>query len=243
MPILELKSFIALPFLAVAVTAVLFMFELMGRTAVKHDPKVLKQGHRVFGYAFIVLMGLLTYLCLTYVSAVGDRMSVRAVIHSILAVGLVGVLLVKVLIARFYRDLLRMVPALGIVTFVLAFVVFFTSAGYFFLRDGHSHVAAEISGAEVTLPPPVAGIAGDAAGGQAVFVRDCAGCHAVVSEEWRIGPGLKGVLAKPTLPESGRPATPANVWSQIVNPVGVMPAFTMYSDRELADLLAYIKTL
>jgi cytochrome c553 len=242
-PILELKSYISLPFLAVGVITVLFAFALMGRPAEQHDPKVLKRRHRISGYVFIVLLVVLSYLCLSYVVAVGSNMPVRALFHGILAVGLIGVLVVKMLIVRFYRGLVRMVPALGVVAFILAFVVFFTSAGYFFLREAHSHAAGEGSVAEVTLPPAVARTSGDPAAGQATFAEDCAACHAVASEEWRIGPGLKRVLARDTLPESGRPATPGNVWSQIVNPVGVMPAFDMYSDQEMADLLAYIKTL
>jgi hypothetical protein len=170
-------------------------------------------------------------------------MSSRAVFHSVLALGLIGVLLVKLLIVRFYRELMRFVPTLGVVTFILAFVVFFTSAGFFFLREAHSHAGGEAGVAETALPQALAAVGGDPTGGQAIFTRDCAGCHIATSEEWYIGPGLKGVLAKQTLPESRRPATAANVRSQILSPVGVMPAFTSLSDREMADLLAYLKSL
>jgi len=79
--------------------------------------------------------------------------------------------------------------------------------------------------------------------GQALFEAKCAFCHYVDREETKIGPGLKGVLARPALPASGRPATADNIRSQLASPVGKMPAFTSLSQQEIADLLAYLKTL
>ena len=241
MPILELKSFIAIPFLAAGIVAVLMMFDLMGKSERKLSPNLLRRGHKVAGFIFIALLAVLSYLCLNYVSALGDRMSHRAVFHSVLALGLIGVLLVKILIVQFYREFMRFVPTLGIITFILAFVVFFTSAGYFFLRDAHEHGTGEVAEAEEVVPMP--DLAGDPASGEAVYSGNCASCHIADSEDWYIGPGLKGILAGETLPESGRVATRENVRSQIINPVGAMPAFPSLSDREMADLLAYMGTL
>ena len=243
MPILELKSYVAIPFLAAGIVAVLMMFDLMGRSERKLSPNFLRRGHRLAGFIFVLLLGVLSYLCIEYVAAVGDRMSHRAVFHSVLALGLIGVLLVKILIVRFYREFMRFVPTLGIVVFILAFVVFFTSAGYFFLRDVHEHGAGEVAEAEEVTPDPIPGPEGDPASGETVYSSNCASCHAADSEDWFIGPGLKGILVRETLPESGRPATPENVRSQITNPVGAMPAFTSFSDRQMVDLLAYIETL
>jgi mono/diheme cytochrome c family protein len=157
--------------------------------------------------------------------------------------GLIGVLIVKILIVRFYRGLMRFVPPLGVTAFILAFVVFFTSAGYYFLRETSEHGAAGSVAAQTAAQAAMPDLEGDPARGEGVFAANCASCHAAGSEDWRIGPGLKGILTKKTLPESGRPATVENVWSQIVSPVGTMPAFTSFSDDEIADLLAYIKTL
>ena len=205
MPILELKSYVAIPFLAAGIVAVLMMFDLMGRSERKLSPNFLRRGHRLAGFIFVLLLGVLSYLCIEYVAAVGDRMSHRAIFHSVL--------------------------------------VFFTSAGYFFLRDVHEHGAGEVAEAEEVTPDPIPGPEGDPASGETVYSSNCASCHAADSEDWFIGPGLKGILVRETLPESGRPATPENVRSQITNPVGAMPAFTSFSDRQMVDLLAYIETL
>jgi mono/diheme cytochrome c family protein len=243
MPILELKSYIAIPFLASGVVAVLMMFDLMGRSERKLSPSFLRRGHRAAGFVFVVLLGILSYLCIDYVAALGDRMSHRAVFHSVLALGLIGVLLVKILIVQFYREFMRLVPALGIITFILAFVVFFTSAGYFFLREAYEPGAAEVTEAEPMAAAAVPELDGDPARGELVYSENCGSCHAADSDEWSIGPGLKGIFAKETLPESGRPATLESVRSQIINPVGAMPPFPSFSDREMADLLAYMTTL
>jgi mono/diheme cytochrome c family protein len=170
-------------------------------------------------------------------------MSNRAVLHSVLALGLIGVLIVKILIVQFYREFMRFVPTLGIVLFILAFVVFFTSAGYYFLMGASGRAAVEASTVAAAGEPSMPDLEGDAAAGEAVFTGNCASCHAADTEDWFMGPGLKGVLARETLSAVGKPATLENVWVQIVNPVGTMPAFTSFSDREMADLLAYMETL
>jgi mono/diheme cytochrome c family protein len=243
MPILELKSYLAIPFLAAGIVAVLMMFDLMGRSERKLSPKFLRRGHKLAGLIFAVLLAILSYLCIKYVAAVGDRMSSRAVFHSVLALGLIGVLLVKILIVQFYREFMRFAPALGIITFILAFVVFFTSAGYYFLREAHEHATAEVAVAEEMRPAPMPSLEGDTASGETIYGNRCGSCHFADSEDWFIGPGLKGILAKDVLPESGRSATVENIRSQIVNPVGTMPAFTSLSEEQMADLLAYIETL
>ena len=243
MPVLELKSYLAIPFLAAGLVAMLLMLDLMGRPQRKLNPYLLRRGHKAAGFIFIVLLGILSYLCIGYVEAVGDRMSHRAVIHSVLALGLIGVLLVKLLIVRFYRGLMRFVPALGITAFVLAFMVFFTSAGYFFLREAHQHATGETALGEGPSPATVSDLEGDAARGEMVYADMCGSCHHADLEDWYIGPGLKGILGKERLPESGRPATLENIRSQIVSPVGTMPAFTSLSERQMADLLAYIENL
>lgn len=63
-------------------------------------------------------------------SVTGDQVSLRVVFHMVLALGIVALLLVKVLVARFYRQLLRLVPALGLFLFVLTLVAVAISAGF-----------------------------------------------------------------------------------------------------------------
>jgi mono/diheme cytochrome c family protein len=93
---------------------------------------------------------------------------------------------------------------------------------------------------------PVAGTAGDAALGKALFVKNCALCHNADKADKKIGPGLKGVLKNKELPASHKPATEASVRAQIENGslAKGMPAFgSKFSKTEIDSLIAYLKTL
>jgi mono/diheme cytochrome c family protein len=83
---------------------------------------------------------------------------------------------------------------------------------------------------------------GDAAKGKETF-EQCAICHNVDSPEKKMGPSLQGLFKKKTLP-SGRPATDANVMTQINNGGNGMPAYgDQLSADDKANLLAYLHTL
>ena len=98
---------------------------------------------------------------------------------------------------------------------------------------------------------------GNPEAGALVFSQNgCAMCHAVTTTKL-VGPGLAGVLtvAGPTYPEgvdyggalpNGQPRTEDNVATWIVKggrgQIGMMPSRRL-SEQELADVLAYLRTL
>ena len=79
--------------------------------------------------------------------------------------------------------------------------------------------------------------------GSELFARMCAFCHLTDSSEAKMGPGLKGILKRPTLPASHHPANAETVRTQILKPYKDMPAFDSLSEKELDALVAYMKTL
>ncbi|UCE21412.1 MAG: cytochrome c, partial [Candidatus Aminicenantes bacterium] len=79
--------------------------------------------------------------------------------------------------------------------------------------------------------------------GRALFNSQCASCHFADREESKSGPGLKNLLKRDGLPSSKRPATVENIFLQLKKPFGVMPAFPSLSEKELADLIAFLKIL
>ncbi len=99
------------------------------------------------------------------------------------------------------------------------------------------------AGQESTASAAQSVAVGHALMGRALFEAKCSFCHYVDREESKLGPGLEGVLKNANLPSSGRPANPDNIRSQIESPAGQMPSFASLSDREVADILAYLKTL
>jgi len=229
------KSVVAVFFLLLGLVAIICMLTLMGRAERKISATFLRRLHKGAGAGFALMFLLTSYFCLHYVEMLGDGMSLRAVFHGVLALALFIVLALKLSIVQFYKQFLRYVPGLGMTVFALAFVVFCTSAGYFFLVTGESSVAEE--------PTEEVGFSADVGRGQALFDNRCSFCHFAEKTDSKLGPGLKGVLKGEKLPVSGKPATPENVTQQLLNPYQSMPSFSSLSEQEIKDLVAYLQTL
>lgn len=92
-------------------------------------------------------------------------------------------------------------------------------------------MASEVTHAEV----PATGKAG---AGVETFKRYCATCHSVEQDHKLIGPSLCSEMRGP------HRKTPKDVRNMIIQGNGHMPSFgSLLSDQQLADLLAYLRTL
>jgi len=141
---MQVKLAVSILFIAAGTVAVLTMLYVMGRPEKKISPGAMRNTHRVMGVIFAISLLLLAWIGARFVGAMGDGMSLRAVFHAVFAVSLVAVLLMKILSVKFYRELMRFVPTMGLIVFALAFVVFSTSAGFHFARDLRSGPSAMI---------------------------------------------------------------------------------------------------
>lgn len=230
------KSVVAVFFLLLGLVAVICMLTLMGRAERKIGATFLRRLHKIAGAVFAVMYLVISYFCLHYVEMAGEGLSTRAVFHGVLALALFFVLALKLSIVQFYKQFLRYVPGLGMTVFGLAFAVFLTSGGYFFLVTDKTTVAGEAT-SEVSESSGVER-------GQGLFDKQCSFCHFADRNDSKMGPGLKGVLKGETLPASGRPATPENVTLQLLNPYKNMPSFkSTLSEPQIKALVAYLKTL
>jgi mono/diheme cytochrome c family protein len=232
------KSILAIFFLLAGIIALISMLTLMGKTERKADTKLLRKLHKGAGFVFAILLLVISYFCVNYWASAGDQISTRAVFHSVLAFAVLIIFVLKLLIARFYKQFLKFVPVMGLTVFALSFIVFTTSAGYFFLRT----LCADAESSEISAPSSTTQ-KGEINKGAALFNRKCASCHITDREESQGAPGLKNILKKEKLPSSQRPATVENILLQLKKPFRVMPAFPSLSEQEKADLLAYLKTL
>jgi hypothetical protein len=131
---LTLKTIIASAFLLAGTGAFLTMMRTMGRPGAPDDVGRCRKVHRVFGWLSVALLIPLVYLGVDFIAEMGDGMSTRAVFHMVLAELLIVVLLLKILIVRFFKGFVRNAPALGMALFVLTLVVFLISAGFFVLQ-------------------------------------------------------------------------------------------------------------
>lgn len=245
MTVYWLKSIIAVVFIVLAISAAFSMLTLMGRTEKKSSPERLRRLHRVAGYLFALLLLGLSALGIGIFVRDGDSLSLRAVNHGFIGLFLLALFFLKLLIARFYRQFLRMMPALGMAVFSLSLVMFWM-AGYFFLRAAVSRPLPGGSGAPASvssLRNTSLSLVGDAERGAVLFEGQCASCHYPDRTETKSGPGLAGLFEMSSLPHSGKPVTEANVREQLVRPALRMPSFAGLSDQELTDLLAYLRML
>jgi len=233
-----IKSILALFFLASAVSAVTSMLTMMGKAEKKVSPKTLRNIHIISGRLFLILLLPLLLLGMRYWVHIGEQASVRAVLHAVLALGLIIIFLLKVAIVKFYKQFLRFAPVMGILVFSFAFVVFSVSAGYYSVRALR---------ADPTPPEEVNAVTSEIVGsvekGASFYNAKCLSCHYPDSEDKKLGPGLKDLFKKEKLPYSGRPTTVENIKQQLIRPALVMPSFAKLTEQEIADLFAYLQTL
>lgn len=245
MTLYALKSILALAFIAAATSAGLSMLVLMGKVEKRARPDKWRRFHRLAGYFFALLLFVLGALGFSIIVRAGDSLSLRAVIHGFIGLFLLTIFFLKWLIARFFRQFLRMMPALGMTVFVLSLVMF-SMAGYYFLRAATSQ---PLPGEGLTNKAPKTSLApspvqeGNAERGASLYARLCASCHYPDRDEALQGPGLRGLFGRPTLPHSGIMVTEQNIRRQLVRPARSMPSFSGLTAQEMTDLMAYLKTL
>jgi mono/diheme cytochrome c family protein len=136
MPLFVTKTLLAVPFIAAGLTAALSMLTLMGKSERRMSASALKNTHRVAGYAFALLLVVLALLGLHYLSAAGDTLSLRGVLHWSAAALLVFVLALKLAVVRWFKQFLKLVPAMGMIVITLALVVATLSAVFFVVTGG-----------------------------------------------------------------------------------------------------------
>ncbi len=79
--------------------------------------------------------------------------------------------------------------------------------------------------------------------GKQVYDSRCGFCHNVADVEDKVGPGLKNLFSRGTLPYSGKPVTDDNIRAQLAKPAQNMPAQSDLSDDQVDALLAYLHTI
>jgi len=96
--------------------------------------------------------------------------------------------------------------------------------------------------ASLSWPLAAVAIEGDPVRGELVFAT-CASCHEAKSTKEKVGPGLKGLFARPKLLSNGKKPTEPIIRGIIDKGGQNMPSFSALPERQKSDLLAYLKTL
>src|SRR5580698_2585675 len=126
--------------------------------------------HRIGGYIFIALFCLIGYFMVGRLGDVAAGAPASTMIHLTLAMVLSPLLFVKVLVARYYKSYYSLLMPIGLVVFVLAFVLIGITAGP---SLAHRARMQTVSLAAIDLPP--ASIDIDIAA--ATMETRCSKCH------------------------------------------------------------------
>ncbi len=95
------------------------------------------------------------------------------------------------------------------------------------------------------LPPskPLSELTPQEAAGHVIYDARCARCHHANSTHGLNGPGLQALYKQPYMP-SGAPANDDRISAVIMHGRNMMPGYAnVLDDQQLADLLAYLRTL
>ncbi|MBI3090536.1 MAG: c-type cytochrome [Candidatus Tectomicrobia bacterium] len=165
----ELKSFLSIFFVLLALFQFWSMFELLGRKEHRLNPRLLRRLHQVSGYTFVALYLLISYYCLRDFAAAKGEVSPRGTLHAFVAFALFVVLALKILIIRVYKQLKGGVRQYGLVVFVLALGVGASSTGYYYLMraTGNQYQISKLSG-QARIGP---------VSGAALLDEKCTRCH------------------------------------------------------------------
>ncbi len=257
MTIFFLKSLLSLLLFVFAAAAMFAMFEAIGRSTPSPSIVRLKRLHKTTGFIFAALLVFISYLCICFAAASRNDPSPRAALHVAVALSIMALFLIKVLYVRFYRQFYIQARTIGVIMGVLTFVLVGISGGFYLVTSRFGRdltvdksVYYQMKGpflfmTEIERPGRMA-IRKDALSierGRTLFISKCSLCHDPNSTRTIVGPGLKGILKRPKLPVSGRPATAESIRFQLKQPMGRMPSFAYLTDEQLEDLIAYLNTL
>jgi len=247
MSIFLIKSLLSIPLFALTLFAMFTMFEVFGRTEKKFNIEKLKKIHQITGGLYVFLYLVIAYLCLDFIVNTRAELSPRGVFHSVFALTIIILLLLKILFIRIYRQFYNQAKTIGLLMALITFGMIGTSAGHYLLvtKFGTDLYSMQKTVVENMTAKNAIIIKTDIKSiekGKDLFNSKCYFCHNPHTE-WITGLGLKNIMKNPILPVSKRYSTPENVANQIIYPYRDMPSFSYMSEDEILNLIAYLNTL
>ena len=116
----SLSAFLGSLFVVLAGANVWVMLHASSRSGNDATRTRLIWAHRIGGYTFILLFCVFLYFMTLRLKGVSDELPARVILHILLALLLLPILLVKVLIARYYKQQSSVLLPLGVTIFALS---------------------------------------------------------------------------------------------------------------------------
>jgi len=241
----EIKSIVSVIALVFACISAYTMFYVLGSSKKGININIVKSVHKISGFLFFVLTIIISFFCIRILANYNGELPPMSSLHTVSAIALIVVLIVKLSIVHFYKGLIRFAPHLGITILTLAFLTVGTSVGYRYIKGSSANYSEKqySENLPASQKADTSRYAGNIAEGKDLFKAKCMGCHSSTSNEDSWGPALKGLYKMESLPSSGKIVTDENIISQLREPYSSMPSFPGFSEKEIANLLSYLKSI
>jgi hypothetical protein len=164
----QITSTLGCIFVLLAAIQVWLMLEVTGRQKPKFNPAVLAPIHRINGYLFVALYLIMLYIMARKVIQSNAPLDAKAIIHSVLAISLLPILLVKIFIVRFYPKAFNHVFPMGVSILVISLALVSITGGYYFLKSATGKYISSINPAANYLDVDV---------GRELVIQKCNKCH------------------------------------------------------------------
>lgn len=128
----SISAILGLIFVLAGSAAVWLMLHASGRGLRQRDRVI--QAHRIAGYVFVALFCTMTWFMILKTRDIPDELSIRPMFHIVIALVMAPLIIVKVLIARYYKAYQGILIPLGLTIFILGFVLVGSTAGPYFFR-------------------------------------------------------------------------------------------------------------
>jgi cytochrome c2 len=164
-----LNSLLGLLAVVSAACTLVFMLELRGNPReTKESNQLLIQAHRLVGWISVGLVLVLLLLMLAKVAQYQDEFSPRILLHTALGILLIPLVALKIFLVKRFKRLGTLVPGFGLGLFLVLFLLYSLTGGYYFLhKSATAEVALTASDTEVL----------DAAIGRHLVMQKCTKCH------------------------------------------------------------------
>ena len=165
----SISVWLGITFVFVGGLNVWLILQTSARMSAKASSRLIA-AHRIGGYLFIGLFCAMGYFMVARLGDAGASTSPGTIIHLTLAMVLSPLLFVKVLVARYYKGHYSLLMPIGLVIFVLSFVLIGITAGPYLT---HQTRMQTVSFAAIDLPPAAI----DMNLAAATMEKRCSKCH------------------------------------------------------------------
>src|SRR5574341_1363032 len=164
----QITSTLGCIFVLLAVIQVWLMLEVTGRQKPKFNPTVLSLIHRINGYLFVAIYVIMLYIMVRKVIHSNAPLDAQAIIHWVLAISLLPILLVKILIVRFYPKAFNHALPMGVSILVISLALVSITGGNYFLKSAPGKYISSFN-------PAASYLDGDV--GRELVIQKCNKCH------------------------------------------------------------------